>query len=125
MSASEESFFVEGILVASNEGEVRLLIDQLAIDLDENDVVSAEELPAPPHLRPSVAQLVRLELQRGARLLRLSSGDVYGDVICERGQLFAVRTRREEQYWRASEHYRRLEAAFLARFGIAVPGEEQ
>ena len=46
--AAEELFSIEGIMVAGHPGQVRLLVDQLVLDLEEDDVVSASELPAPP-----------------------------------------------------------------------------
>ncbi len=121
----EELFSVEGIMVAGHPGQVRLLIDQAALDFDESDVVSASELPSPPSLQESLAQPVRLELRRGARLLGAGAAEVYDDVIWERGQLFAMCTRREEPSWQISDGYKQIERKFLAGYGIAVAGETE
>src|SRR5687768_13193042 len=98
-----DTYFIEGILVAGRAGELRLIVDRLVLDLVEDDVLGADELPPPPDLRGETARLVRLELARGARLVRLSSSDPYQTVIWKRSQLFAMRTRRDEKYWRAGD----------------------
>jgi hypothetical protein len=124
-SAVEEFLSVEGIMVASHPGQIRLVIDQVVIDLDENDIVSASELPSPTDLEERIAQPVRLELRRGARLLGAGAAAAYEDVLWKQGQLFAMRTRRGEQPWRITESYGQLERSFLARYGIVAAGEAE
>jgi hypothetical protein len=111
-----KSFAVEGILVASHPGQVRILLDDLAIDLDESDVLAVRERPAPPHLVETVARAVRLELRAGSRLLGIGSADAYEHVIWRRGHLFAMRVRREEPTWQIGEGYLRLQREFFARY---------
>ena len=124
-SAVKEHFSIEGIMVASHPGQVRLVVDQVVVDLDEGDIVSANELPSPPGLEKDVAQPVRLELRRGAQILGIGAAEVYEDVIWERGQLFAMRTRRGEPSWQISESYTQLERRFFARYGIVAAGETE
>lgn len=119
-----ELFSVEGIMVAGHPEQVRLVIDRAVVDLDESDVASASELPSPPGLNERLAQPVRLELRRGARLLGAGSAEVYDDVIWERGQLFAMTTRREEPSFEISDSYRQLERRFLASYGIGAAENE-
>jgi len=123
--AAQESFSLEGIMVASHPGQVRLVIDQVVVDFAEEDVVAAGEVPPPPGLNEKTAQPVRLELRRGARLLGAGSAAVYGDVLREPGHLFAVRTRREEPPLLFSVAYRKLEREFFARYGIILPGDAE
>jgi len=123
--AAQESFSLEGIMVASHPGQVRLVIDQVVVDLAEEDVVSAGELPPPPGLNEKTAQPVRLELRRCARLLGAGSAAVYDDVLWERGHLFAMRTRREEPPWLVSAAYKQLEREFLTRYGIILRGDTE
>jgi hypothetical protein len=115
------TFVVEGIIVAGRTGQVRVLLDQAVLDLDESDVVSMTELPSETHLIERLARPVRLELRRGARLLHVSDADAYDDVIWRRGRLFAMRTRRNEPAWRTGDGYARLEREFFARYGIERP----
>jgi hypothetical protein len=122
-SALEELLSIEGIMVAGRPGQIRLLIDQAVVDLEENDVLSATELPVPAEMAAKLAQPVRLELRRGARLLDVGAAEAYDDVAWERGELFALRTRREEPSWRMSDSYLELERRFFAKYGIAVAGE--
>lgn len=124
-SAVEEFLSVEGIMVASHPGQIRLVIDQVVVDLDENDIVSASELPSPTDLEGRIAQPVRLELRRGARLLGAGAAAAYEDILWKQGQLFAMRTRQGEQPWRITESYSRLERSFLARYGIVAAGEAE
>jgi hypothetical protein len=124
-SAVEELLSVEGIMVASHPGQIRLVIDQVVVDLDENDIVSASELPSPTDLEGRIAQPVRLELRRGARLLGAGAAAAYEDVLWKQGHLFAMRTRRGEQPWRITESYRQLERSFFARYGIVAAGEAE
>jgi len=119
--AVKEAFAMEGIMVVGHPGQVRLLVDQAVVDLDESDVVAATELPSPPGLNEAAAQPVRLELRRGARLLDVGAAEAYEEVAWQRGQLFAMRTRREEPPWQISEDYKQLERDFFARYGIAIP----
>jgi len=121
-STDQESFSLEGIMVASHPGQVRLVIDQVVVDLAEEDVIAASEVPPPPGLKEKTAQPVRLELRRGARLLGAGSAAAYEDVIWERGHLFALRTRREEPPVLFSAAYRQLEREHFARYGIILPG---
>ena len=121
----EELFSVEGIMVSGHPGQVRLLIDRAVVDLDESDVVSASELPSPQGLNERLAQPVRLELRRGARLLGAGAAEVYDDVIWERGHLFAMTTRREEPSFEISDSYRQLERRFLASYGIGAAEETE
>lgn len=123
--AVKEAFAIEGIMVAGHPGQVRLVVDQIVLDLDEDDIVAATELPSPPGLNATAAQPVRLELSRGARLLDVRSAAAYEEVAWQRGQLFAMRTRREEPPWRISDAYRQMEREFFARYGIALPGETE
>jgi len=124
-SAVKEAFAIEGIMVASHPGQVRLLVDQAVVDLDESDIIAATELPSPPGLNETAAQPVRLEFPRGARLLGVGSAAAYEEVAWQRGQLFAMRTRREESPWRVSDTYTQLERDFFARYGIAIPVEPE
>lgn len=124
-SAAEELVSIEGIMVAGRPGQIRLLVDQAVVDLDEDDVVSASELPSPPDLVEKLAQPVRLDLRRGARLLGIGAAEAYENVIWRRGELFAMRTRREETPWRITESYRELERRFFARYGIVVDYEQE
>jgi hypothetical protein len=124
-SALQELFPIEGILVASRVGQVRLLVDQLVMDLDESDVVSVSELPFPPGLEETVAQPVRLELRRGVRLLGVGAAEAYEDVLWKRGHLFAMRTRRGEPTWQIGDGYQQLERRFLARYGIVIADEAE
>jgi hypothetical protein len=117
-SAVEELFSIEGIMVAGHPGQIRLLVDQAVIDLNEDDVVSASELPGSPDLEEKLAQPVRLVLRRGARLLDVGDSEPYRDVVWQRVELFAMRTRREEPAWEMSESYRDLERQFFASYGI-------
>jgi hypothetical protein len=123
--AAEEIFSIEGIMVAGHPGQVRLLVDQLVLDLEEDDVVSASELPAPPGLIEDLAQPVRLVLRRGARLLGAGSARTYEDVVWRRGELFSMRTRREEPSWRMSEGFREHERGFFAAYGIDIDEEQE
>jgi hypothetical protein len=123
--AVEDLSAIEGIMVASYPGQIRLLVDQVVVDFDENDVVSASALPSPPDLVEKLAQPVRLVLRRGARLVGVGAAEVYDNVIWQRGELFAMRTRREETPWQISESYRQLERRFFARYGIAMAGERE
>ena len=100
--AAEGLFSIAGIMVAGHPGQVRLLVDQLVLDLDEEDVVEASELPAPPGLVGELAQPVRLVLRRGARLLGAGAADAYENVVWRREELFSMRTRRDEPSWRMS-----------------------
>jgi len=124
-SAVEDLSSIEGIMVAGHPGQIRLLVDHAVVDIDENDVVSASELPCPPDLMEKLAQPVRLVLRRGARLLGVGGAEVYDNVIWQRGELFAMRTRREEVPWQISESYRQLERHFFARYGIVLGGEQE
>jgi hypothetical protein len=125
-ATARESFSLEGIMVAGHPGQVRLVIDQIVVDLDEEDVVAAVEVvPSPPGLKEKVAQPVRLELRRGARLLGAGSAAAYADVLWERGHLFALRTRRAEPPVLFSATYRQLERDFFARYGIILPGDPE
>lgn len=119
-SAVEELFSIEGIMVAGPPGQIRLLVDQAVVDLDENDVVSASERPGSPDLVEEIAQPVQLVLRRGARLLDVGAAEPYDDVAWQRGDLFALRTRREEKPWRMTDTYQDLERRFFARYGIVV-----
>ena len=123
-SAVEELFSIEGIMVAGRPGQVRLLVDQAVVDLDENDVVSASERPGSPDLVEKVAQPVQLVLRSGARLLGVGAAEAYDDVAWQRGELFSLRTRREERPWRMTETYQDLERQFFARYGIVVAAAE-
>jgi hypothetical protein len=128
--ASEESnpqdtFVIEGLAVASHAGEVRLLLDGAALDLDERDVVSVGELPPPRDLIASHARAVRLELRRGARLLRVSNAGAYDDVVWRRGHLFAMRSRRGEATRTVSDGYHARARTFLAGYGIGAASEDQ
>ncbi len=123
--AAEERFSIEGILVAGHPGQVRLLVDQLVVDLDEEDVLEASELPAPPGLVEELARPVRLVLRRGARLLGAGAADSYENVIWRRGELFSMRTRREEPSWRMSEAFREHERRFFAAYGIEIDEEHE
>ena len=114
-ATDQESFSLEGIMVASHPGQVRLVIDQVVFDLDEEDILAVAAVPPPPGLKEKTAQAVRLELRRGARLLGAGSAAVYEDVIWERGHLFSVRTRRAEPPVVFSTGYQRLEREFFAR----------
>lgn len=124
-SFAEELFSIEGILVAGHPGQIRLLVDQAVVDLDESDVVSASELPSPPGLAENLAQPVRLVLRRGARLLDVGAAAAYENVVWQRGELFAMSTRREEPTFQISESYRELERRFFARYGIVIPNEQE
>jgi len=117
-SAVEELFSIEGIMVAGHPGQIRLLVDQAVIDLNEDDVVSASELPGSLGLEERIAQPVRLVLRRGARLLDVGTSEPYRDVVWQQVELFAMRTRREEPAWEMSESYRDLERKFFASYGI-------
>jgi len=117
-SAVEELFSIEGIMVAGHPGQIRLLVDQAVIDLNESDVVSASELPGSLGLEERIAQPVRLVLRRGARLLDVGASEPYRDVVWQQVELFAMRTRREEPAWEMSESYRDLEREFFASYGI-------
>ena len=121
----QATFSIEGIMVASHPGQVRLLVDQLLIDLEESDVASVTELPLPDGLDARMALPVRLELRRGARLLGAGSAAAYEDVIWGRGQLFAIRTRRDELPWQIGESYRQLARTFFARYESARDGEPE
>ena len=119
MPRSDESIVVEGILVASHPGQLRVLIDHVALDFDENDVLDVTVLPSPPHLIERMAQAARVELRGPARVIRVSSADAYDDVIWRRGHLFAVRTRRHESADGFAGNFIELEREFFARYGIA------
>lgn len=123
--AGDEGFAVEGILVAGPPGRVRLVIDQVVIDIEEEDVVEAGELPAPPGLIARLAQPVRLRLRDGARLRGAGSATAYAGAVWEKGELFALRTRRSEPGWEMSESYRRLERAFFAGYGFSFALEPE
>jgi hypothetical protein len=114
-SAVEELFSIEGIIVAGHPGQIRLLVDQAVIDLNESDVVSASE---------TLAQPVRLVLRRGAQLMDVGAAEAYRDVVWQKVELFAMRTRREEPPWEMSESYRDLERQFFASYGITNVDEE-
>lgn len=123
--AVEELFAIEGIMVAGRPGQIRLLVDQAVIDLDENDVVEASEMPAPPDLEERLAQPVRLVLRRGAQLMDVGAAEAYRDVVWQKVELFAMRTRREEPPWEMSESYRDLERRFFASYGITDADVEE
>ncbi|HEY0512860.1 MAG TPA: hypothetical protein VGH73_13205 [Thermoanaerobaculia bacterium] len=116
---------IEGIMVAGHPGQIRLLVDQAVIDLDENDVLSAGELPVPAGLVENLAQPVRLDLRRGARLLGVGATEAYEDVVWQRGELFSMRTRQEAPPWRMSESYHELERRFYAGYGIVLDDERE
>lgn len=118
--AVEESFSIEGIMVAGRPGEVRLLVDRTVLDFDEDDVVDASELSAPPDLIENLAQPVRLVLRRGARLLGAGAAEAYDHLVWRRGELFATRTRKDEGGWRMSDSYVELERRFFATYGIVL-----
>jgi hypothetical protein len=123
-SAVEELFSIEGIIVAGHPGQIRLLVDQAVIDLNESDVVSASEMPGSPSLEETLAQPVRLVLRRGAQLMDVGAAEAYRDVVWQKVELFAMRTRREEPPWEMSESYRDLERQFFASYGITNVDEE-
>jgi len=117
--ASAETFLLEGILVASDPGRVRLVLDQIALDIDELDVLNVSALPAPPLLVQRVATVVRLELRRPTRLLHVGDASAYEDVIWRRGQLFSLRTRRNSPADPVGHAFMAQEREFLARYGLA------
>jgi hypothetical protein len=121
------TFVVEGILVASRPGEVRLLLDHAVFDLDEGDVASVEDLPPERDLIDTLARPVRLHLRRGARLLAVGDAGAYDEVVWRRGRLFAMATRRDEPTKTIDPNYMVQSQAFLARYGIGSsnPAEEQ
>ncbi len=123
--AVEDLFSIEGIMVAGHPGQIRLLVDQAVVDLDESDVVAASELPGSADLEENLAQPVRLVLRRGARLLDVGASEAYRDVVRRPVELFATRTRREEPPWEMSESYRDLERQFFASYGIVDVDEEE
>ncbi len=124
-SAVEELFAIEGIMVAGRPGQIRLLVDQAVVDLDENDIVEASEVPGPQGLMESLAQPVRLVLRSGARLLDFGAAEAYDNVVWERGELFSLRTRREQPPWRMSENFKELERRFFASYGVFVDDNEE
>lgn len=123
--AVEELFAIEGIMVAGRPGQIRLLVDQAVVDLDENDIVSADELPGQPGLVDKLAQPVRLVLRRGASLLDVGAAKAYDNVVWERGELFALRTRKNQPEWRMSEEFQEMERRFFANYGIEINSEEE
>ena len=123
--AAEGLFSIAGIMVAGHPGQVRLLVDRLVLDLDEDDVVEASELPVPAGLVEDLAQPVRLVLRRGARLLGAGAADAYDNVVWRRGELFSMRTRRDEPSWRMSDGFREHERRFFAAYGIDIDEDHE
>jgi hypothetical protein len=115
---SNDRFTIEAILVRSHPGQVRLVLDKIVLDLDERDVVDVTLLPPPPHLVARAAQPVRIELRAPARLLHVGNADPYDEVIWAHGQLFALRTRRNEHPTLVDGDFLESERRFLAEYGV-------
>jgi len=116
----DKTFVVEGIVVPSHPEEVRIVLDRLVLDVSAADVVLPRELRERAGSSPNAGP-VRLEIRRGARLLGLESADDDdSELRARRGQLFAARTRAAEATVTISDRYRRLERAFLARYGLQL-----
>ena len=115
------SFHLEGILVASDPGRVRVLLDEVVLDVDERDVLHVDLLAAPPFLREHVAKAVRLELRCPTHLLHVGDGSAYEQVVWRRGEPFSLRTRREGDFQGLSKTYLAQEKEFYERYGIAGP----
>ena len=61
----------EALLIASADGEARLVVAGHLLVLDPDDIVSIEVIDAPPGLAVGRARAVRVELRAGAALRAL------------------------------------------------------
>lgn len=118
---SDDSLTVRGLLVRSSSGTVRILVDEQSLDFDPADVSDVEVLPPPEGLRAEKALHVRIWLRPNATLLGADPAPAELETLFTRQRPFAVAVRRTDCRVDPAPSYRRMEAEYLARHGLAPP----
>jgi hypothetical protein len=105
----------EALLVKAPGKRVRVILAPYCLDFEIADVLDVEELLLPTGLIEGSAIPARVKLKPGARLLKISSADPYGDALWKRRIPFALATRSTLIFDAQSEMKRRENDFFRAR----------
>jgi hypothetical protein len=116
---SDDSLTVRGLLVRSSPGRVRIVVDEQSLDFDQADVTDIQVLHPPEDLRVENALHVRIWLRPNSRLLRADPVSAELGALFTRQRPFAVAVRRTDCTVEPAPSYRRIEAEYLARHGLA------
>jgi hypothetical protein len=84
---------IEALLVRSETGNVRMILEPYFLDFAHEDIVDVVELPLPRAVSEGSAIAARVTLRPGARLMRLGSAEPYRDALWTRDLPFALITR--------------------------------
>jgi hypothetical protein len=110
-----DPIIVEALLVKAPGGRVRIILEPYCLELELEDVLALEELPAPASLIEGSAIPARVTLKPGARVLRISPAAPYREVLWKRRVPFALATRPTVIFDAPLEMKRRENAFFAAR----------
>ena len=114
-----QALIVQGLLVSSSPGQIRMILDGLWMEFAAEDVIDAEELPPPEMLRPSAAVHVRLWLRPGIQLLGVGASEQYRESLFISREPFAIAVRHGEVRIARAPKYSALEAKYLDAHGLS------
>jgi hypothetical protein len=116
LGKEDDNLSVEGLLLRAggDRDRLRLLVNNLCLELDSADVISAGEIIDEEGSQPCFGIHVMLSLRKGARLLGISSGAHLADFWA--GQRpFSLSARSGPREFFSSPRFRELEKSFLER----------
>lgn len=115
---SDRALIVQGLLVPSPSGRIRIILDGLWMEFGKRDIIDAEELPPLETLRPGAAIHARFWLRQGTRLLGVGASEPYRDSLFASREPFAVAVRQGEVSYVPTPRYSALEVKYLDSHGL-------
>jgi hypothetical protein len=111
---------VEGLLLRAGNDRIRLLINNLCLELNSADVISVKEISDDEGSQPHFGIHVMLLLKKGAHLLDIFSGEHLANFWTGR-RPFSLSARSSPRELRSSPKFRALEKSFLEQRRLKLP----
>jgi hypothetical protein len=112
-NVTNETFTIEGFLLAGPDGWLRLLVATTCLDVHEEDLVALEELPPPDDLRADVAVHVSVELRRPCRIREIIDGESLDAQLWVRPSPFAYVSRAGDAAHQPPQAFRARERTYI------------
>lgn len=117
-AGGEETIELTCLLMRSLGEGIRIVVGDLCLTIHEDDIRDATEITSPEGITYHLALPVRMTLGKPFRVLDVTSGAIYDDVLYTGHRPYAIAARPGPVTRPPAPEYDRLEHAFLLAHGI-------
>ena len=108
------------LLMRSDCGSVRIAVGEICLVIARDDVIEVAEVQLPDGVDPLLGVPVDLKIRKPCKILDISSGLIYSEILLRGERPFALASRPGQTIQPVKQTYRALEKEFLFKYGIEL-----